>query len=312
MRRAPYAAHSAFIAPARAVSDPRLLLLGVLIVESLYLASVYLIDPFLALIPLAPAEEVTGGTTPRGLLIQLTSFITLALAVLLVSHKLHGRGFVSLIGPPDLAWRQLLRVTVVVAALALLVEMLTQAPVDVSYAEMRPLPQWLLLLPLALAALLIQTGAEELFYRGYVQQQLAARFRRPWVWLVLPSLLFAAAHWSADLPPVDQVHYVIWAFFFGLAAADLTARSGTLGPAIGFHLVNNALAFLLYGEAGGYDSGLALFLFPPEPPPLYLTPLPEMPPERGIPVTALFDINILFDLIGIGLLWIWTRIAIWR
>jgi hypothetical protein len=37
-----------------------------------------------------------------------------------------------------------------------------------------------------------------------------------------------------------------------------------------------------------------------------------MPTEGGLPVAALFDIRLLFDLMGIGLLWIWTRIAIWR
>lgn len=312
MRRAPYAAHAGFVAPARAVSDPRLLIIGVLLVEVFYLASVYLIEPFLAVVPLAPADEVTGGTTPRGLLIQLSSFATLGLAVLMVSRFFHRRGFVSLIGPPDLMLRQLIRVVLVLGALVLIVEFVPPDTAFLSYAEMRPLGLWLGLLPLSLLALLIQTGAEELFYRGYVQQQLAARFERPWVWLVLPSLLFAVAHHSPDLPPVEALHYVIWAFFFGLAAADLTARSGTLGPAIGFHLVNNALAFLLYGEAGGIDSGLALFLFPAEPPPDYLTALPEIASEDHFPATPLFDPALLFELSGIGLLWIGARIAIRR
>lgn len=312
MPRAPYAPHARFIDPARAASDPRLLLIGVLVVEALYLASVSLMEPFLTLIALVPATEVTGGTTPRGLVIQLASFITLALAVLLVSHRLHGRGFVSLIGPPGLAWRQLVRVTLILGALVLIIEFVPPDLELLDYADMRPLPLWLAFLPLSLAALLIQTGAEELFYRGYVQQQLAARFDRPWVWLVLPSLLFAAGHHAPDLPPVEALQYMIWAFFFGLAAADLTARSGTLGPAIGFHLVNNALAFLLYGEAGGVDSGLALFLFPAEPPSEFLTTLPEMPPDHVMVPPPLLNPDFLFELAGIGLLWIGARIAIRR
>ena len=312
MSRRAYAAHAGFVDPARAASDPWLLLVGVLVVETLYLASVHLMGPFLALVPLAPADEVTGGTTPRGLLIQLSSFITLALAVVLVSRRLHGRGFLSLIGPPGLAVRQLVLVTLFLGALVVIVEFVPPDLELLSYAEMRPLPVWLALLPLSLAALLIQTGAEELFYRGYVQQQLAARFDRPWVWLVLPSVLFAVAHWSPDLPPFEGYKYMVWAFFFGLAAADLTARSGTLGPAIGFHLVNNALAFLFFGEAGGLDSGLALFLFPVEPPPEVLATLPDMPQDEGSLPGALFDPAFLIELAGIGLLWIGTRLAIRR
>ncbi|MDP5347971.1 MAG: CPBP family intramembrane metalloprotease, partial [Paracoccaceae bacterium] len=146
------------------------------------------------------------------------------------------------------------------------------------------------------------------------QQQLAARFDRPWVWLVLPSMLFASAHYTPELPPVEATHYMIWAFCFGLAAADLTARSGTLGPAIGFHLVNNALAFLVFGQAGGMDSGLALFLFPADPAQSLLPPptMPHpMPPEDMAPV-SLFDPGFLIELLGIGLLWIGARIAIRR
>ena len=54
---------------------------------------------------------------------------------------------------------------------------------------------------------------------------------------------------------------VIWAMLFGLAAADLTARSGTLGPAIALHLVNNFSAIALVAPAGYFD-GLALATYP--------------------------------------------------
>ena len=37
----------------------------------------------------------------------------------------------------------------------------------------------------------------------------------------------------------------IWAGAFGIAAADLTARCGTLGPAIALHFGNNLCAALI-------------------------------------------------------------------
>jgi membrane protease YdiL (CAAX protease family) len=314
MTRRAYDPHLRFILPARARSEPKLLIIGILLVEVMYLASVYLMEPFLRLVPLADPAEVAGGSTPRGLLIQLYSFLALGLAVVLVSRKLHGRGLASLIGQPGLALQQMLQVTLLLAIGTLAIEFIPPDVELLSLMEMRPLGPWLALLPVALAALLIQTGAEELFYRGYVQQQLAARFDRPWVWLVLPSLLFASAHYTPELPPVEATHYMIWAFCFGLAAADLTARSGTLGPAIGFHLVNNALAFLVFGQAGGMDSGLALFLFPADPAQSLLPP-PTMPhpmPPEGMAPVSLFDPGFLIELLGIGLLWIGARIAIRR
>jgi hypothetical protein len=48
---------------------------------------------------------------------------------------------------------------------------------------------------------------------------------------------------------------------FGLLMADLTARSGTLGPAIAVHLVNNVSAMLIVSMPDEL-SGLALYLSP--------------------------------------------------
>ena len=113
----------------------------------------------------------------------------------------------------------------------------------------------LLLLPLALLAVLIQTSAEEILFRGYLQQQLAARFRSPVIWMVAPALLFGVLHYRPDAGANGGL-IMLWAAGFALAAADLTARAGTLGPAIGLHFMSNASALL---SAEGTLSGLALF-----------------------------------------------------
>ena len=44
-------------------------------------------------------------------------------------------------------------------------------------------------------------------------------------------------------------------------AADLTARSGTLGPAIAVHFVNNVIGILIVGTEG-HLSGMALAVVP--------------------------------------------------
>lgn len=312
MRSRAYAAHMRFIAPARARSDPYLLVIGILVVELAFIASPHLIGPFLMLVPLADPADVMLGTTPWGLILQLCSFAILALAVVLVCRRLHNRGLASLIGPVPLAMRQWLAVTLLLAVVVLVLEFVPPDAAKMAQTQMRPLLPWLAVLPMALLALLIQTGAEELFYRGYIQQQLAARYRQRWVWMVLPSVLFAFAHYSPDAPQAEALQYLIWSFFFGLAAADLTARSGTLGPAIGFHLVNNALAFLLYGEVNAPDSGLALFLFPPDlpgdmtlPPPYHPQPLPFDPRD-------VLNMPFVMELVGIAILWTGARLALRR
>jgi len=113
----------------------------------------------------------------------------------------------------------------------------------------------------ALVALAIQTGAEELVFRGYLQQQLAARFASPVVWALLPSVGFGMLHYDPATLGANAWLVVGATGLFGLIAADLTARSGTLGMAWGLHFANNFVALALIAPLGDL-SGLALFRVP--------------------------------------------------
>ena len=131
--------------------------------------------------------------------------------------------------------------------------------------EPRPRPadglRWLALLPLALPLVFVQISAEELAFRGYLQSQLAARFDHPAVWLCLPALIFAGMHYDPATAGGNAPAYVLSAFVFGIAAADLTARCGNLGPALALHFFINVSALLVTAPQG-YNNGLALQLFP--------------------------------------------------
>jgi hypothetical protein len=83
----------------------------------------------------------------------------------------------------------------------------------------------------------------------------------------------------------------LWAVLFGVVAADLTARSGTLAPAIALHLLNNLSALLVVGVPGVL-SGLALLTLP------YRADDPEL---MGY---------IWLDLVAMGLAWMIARWAI--
>ena len=117
---------------------------------------------------------------------------------------------------------------------------------------------WLGFLPLALLAVLVQTLAEELVFRGYLQQQFAARFRSPIVWLLIPSLLFGSLHFDMQVGLQSAIAVVGVTTVFGLVAGDLTARTGSIGAAWGFHFANNIMALCLV-SVDGTLTGLALF-----------------------------------------------------
>lgn len=296
-----YAPHARFVAPAQAAADLPRLAFGVVAIEGLYKLFLLGFEQGLDATPGFSAHMMWYANTATGLLLQLFSFVFLALAVVLVARLGHGRGLASLLGPIGPSLRALAWGFGAVLLFFALTELLPPYWMAEGQAVARTPLYWLALLPLSLLALLVQCGAEELFYRGYIQQQLAARFARPWVWMVLPNIAFALAHWELGDFTTPAAQYVFWAFVFGVAASDLTARTGNLGAAIGFHLGNNAYAFLLFSEYAAPDSGLALFLFP-----------------SGALGDALLDEAPLFttafatELAGVGLMWLAVRLVLRR
>jgi membrane protease YdiL (CAAX protease family) len=154
--------------------------------------------------------------------------------------------------------------------------------------------QWLLWLGPLCVAILVQTGAEELIFRGYLQQQLAARFRHPVVWLVLPSVAFGFLHYDPLLMGESVWAMVAATALFGLVAADLTARTGTLGMAWGLHFANNLFALALVAPRGNL-SGAALMLLP-----FTMGDAAEM---RGM---------LLFDMALILVVWVLARLSLAR
>jgi membrane protease YdiL (CAAX protease family) len=298
LTRRVYAPQSDFAAPARPTAGLTRLALGFILIEATYATVMHLLDAALLPLPLDWTDGFYYGTTRLGLIAQLASFGLLGAAVILTVRVLHHRGPLSLLGRGP-GVRQTLYALMAVLALFTAIELMPPWWSMEGMTLNNPL-SWLLLLPLSLGALTVQVASEEILYRGYIQQQLAARFSSPWIWLIGPNLLFAVAHWEDGVPWTEAAQYAIWAFCFGLAASDLTARTGSLGAAVGFHLANNVYAFLVFGEVGANDSGLALMMFPP------MDSL--LPPEPVPLVTVSFGI----ELLTLVLMWLAVRLVLRR
>ncbi|MGH7725678.1 MAG: lysostaphin resistance A-like protein [Candidatus Eiseniibacteriota bacterium] len=102
---------------------------------------------------------------------------------------------------------------------------------------------------LVLSVLLIGGSAgvaEELFFRGYVQQRLVARLGAG-VGIGLASALFALAH----LDP----HHSSFAFVFGLFIGYVVFASGSVWPGVVAHAANNSLSVIVV--ALGFDDAQA-------------------------------------------------------
>jgi len=290
-----YGAHERLVLSARAHPALWRTVLGGILVFTVYMGLIYAAYGLVAAlrgpgIAAAVFEGVFVTTlTARDALWLFFSFAAMIVGTITAAQLLQERGPVSIIGPPVLALTHFTRALWALTLLyAVLWALLPAGP------EMTPnlsTRHWLALLPVAIPVILIQTGAEELFFRGYLQQQLAARFAHPAVWIGLPSALFAWGHYAPDQTGANTVAVTLWAGIFAAAAADLTARTGTLGAALAFHFANNAASVLLISLPGPV-SGLALYVYP------YAAHDPALMPL------------LLVDLAVIGVSWLACRVAL--
>lgn len=300
-----YEPYEALIAPARASAQLWRLVLGLAICEAAFALAIYGFDEAMMMLSPRLSDQIYRGDTPLGLILQLTSYGFLGAATLFVVEKLHDRQAGDLFGPKGGNRWWLRRAFGGAMLFYLVIQFLPPWGDFAAVEERRSLVAWTLTLPFGLLALLVQTGSEELLYRGYLQSQIAARFDNPAIWMVLPNIVFASVHWSETATWAENWQYVIWAFCFGLACSDLVARSGRLVTAIGLHLANNAFAFIFFGEVRGMDSGLALFLFPE---------IPDMPdaPGGGDPGGPIITLQLLMELAVLALAWLSARLAVRR
>ena len=192
---------------------------------------------------------------------MLFAFMALSIGVFGALYLLHDRLIVTLFGPRSLVLNHFTKVALATFALIGAVAVLPPWGFGEPLEPNRNLGSWIAVLPIALFAVFIQTSAEEILFRGYIQQNLAARFRSPMIWMLVPSLLFGLAHYDPVYAGENAWVLVIWAGLFGLAMADLTARAGNLGPAMAVHFVNNVSAILIVSLPGKLD-GASLYVLP--------------------------------------------------
>ncbi len=254
---------NAYVAPARLYPQIWRLLLGIVLIVFIYAGFVGLVfwAGFAYATPFGFLSWANGVLTIQGAvptLIMLFTFAGMALGPIIAAPACHMRGPGTLFGPFGDTLRGFFTATGIVLLIFGIVSILSFF-LTPPLANL-PFNDWLWLLPYAVPLILIQTSAEELVFRGYLQQQLAARFKSRFAWMILPSMLFAAMHWDPEMG--SNAWLVIGVTFcMALIAADLTEKTGSLGAAMGLHFANNLFA-LLFISMQDTITGLALFVTP--------------------------------------------------
>ena len=119
----------------------------------------------------------------------------------------------------------------------------------------------LLLLPL-------QSGTEEIVFRGYLVQGFSHFLKNKWVVFTITSLMFMAMHLAnpeaaagaeAGTLPLTMSHY----FAFGFTACLLVWMDNGLETAIGFHAANNTFAGIFVNYEGSVIPTPSVFMATP-------------------------------------------------
>ena len=96
-------------------------------------------------------------------------------------------------------------------------------------------------------AILLAPICEEFIFRRYIQDGLQKNYR-PWIAVIVTSLLFGALHINFLAPLFDSLafnfHDSYIAFFGGLIAGTLYLKSNSIGPPIVMHFMWNLVANL--------------------------------------------------------------------
>lgn len=117
------------------------------------------------------------------------------------------------------------------------------APTEVPAESIPASPLLMILLVLLLVP--FQAAAEEYLFRGLLMQTIGSWLKHPLFAILIPIPLFVLGHLYDIYGQIDVA-------VFALAAGYLTWRTGGLEAAIGLHVVNNVIIFVL-GSVGLAD-----------------------------------------------------------
>ena len=192
---------------------------------------------------------------------QLATFAGIWPATWGALKLLHGQPFATLLSPEGrMRWGDFGRGLALAAGFWVLTMVVGLAVVGMPTRTDLPLSAWLVAFAPLAVMVFLQASGEELIFRGYILQQLAARWRNPLIWAALPAFLFGLAHYSSGSELGLGWHYVAVTLLFGLAAAALVWRTGSLAAAMGLHTGMNLFSLSGVGLEGIIE-GTQLFLY---------------------------------------------------
>jgi membrane protease YdiL (CAAX protease family) len=195
--------------------------------------------------PLTRGAAVEAGRTWTASLFQIGAIGTMWIGVWLAAAGLQRRPLVSILGGDRrVSMGHFAHGLLAITAGGLVSEVAFYAIDPSLHRSDVALWDWLLWAAPFAIVLLVQSSAEELLFRGYLLQTLAARFEKPAIWGGIPTAVFALLHWEPWTSSAMNAAILVSVISLGAVAALATSMTGDLGAAIGIHFGRNLFGYL--------------------------------------------------------------------
>ncbi len=188
------------------------------------------------------ADLSVYGISPNlGLFLMILPFVLGLLMMIYLLQPLHNRSFAEVVnGTKKIRWNRFFYAAGIWTVL-MFVYLIVDYSIDPSnYIFQFDLSSFIVLMFISLLLIPFQTTFEELMFRGYLGQAIAAWTKNRWLVILIPAILFALLH-SAN-PEVKEFgfwsvmpQYLIFGLIFGL----ITILSDGIELSMGIHAANN-------------------------------------------------------------------------
>ncbi len=201
----------------------------------------------------------------------LLSFASAILGVFIMQKTIHKRTFVSLLtAAGHFRWKRALFAALLTFGLYALFAFIGQTT-QLSELEWVFNPERFFAFAIVTLLLIpIQSGAEEIVFRGYLNQAFGHFIKHKWIVFIITSALFAAMHLSnpesvSGSEKGAAMHLLVMSsyFLFGLMLSVIIYLDAGIEAAIGIHAANNIFAAMVINYEGSVLPTPSIFLATP-------------------------------------------------
>ncbi|MDL2240778.1 CPBP family intramembrane metalloprotease [Bacteroidales bacterium OttesenSCG-928-K22] len=186
-----------------------------------------------------------GISHNMSLLLILIPFVVAFIACIIFIKLFHSRSFAETVnGTEKLRWNRAFFAFGIWFVLLLIDFAISYALEPNNFVFQFNLKSFIPLLVIVILLVPIQTTCEELFFRGYLTQGVAAWTKNRWLAIIIPGVLFGLMH-SFNAPISEYGFFVAIPYYilFGLILGFISVIDDGIELAIGIHAANNVFLF---------------------------------------------------------------------